>query len=109
MLKRNVKVTFRMDKAEYQTLQKCVKKTGYSQEGYIRSLIAGNIPREMPPLDYQAILGELRAIGSNMNQIAVRANATGFFLADEYAGNVKRLVATISTIRDAVILPERIK
>lgn len=109
MLKRNVKVTFRMDKAEYKTLQKCVKKTGYSQEGFIRSLIAGNIPREMPPLDYQAILSELRAIGSNMNQIAVRLNTTGFFLKDEYEVNVKRLFAVLSTIRDAVILPERVK
>lgn len=109
MLKRNIKVTFRMDKAEYQSLQKSVKKSGYSQEGYIRSLIAGFVPREPPPMEFRQMINELRAIGNSMNQIAARANATGFILADEYTANAKRLAAAVSSIRDAVCLPDRIQ
>ena len=109
MRKRNIQVMLHLDSKEYQSLIKKVKKTGLSRETYLRQLITGYAPKELPPPDYHAMMRELNAIGNSINQIAARANATGFFLADEYAGNVKRLVATISTIRDAVILPERIK
>ncbi|MBC5648742.1 hypothetical protein H8S18_10380 [Christensenella sp. NSJ-35] len=50
---------------------------------------------------------ELRAIGNRMNQIAARANATGFFLAEEYAENANRLFNSIVKIREAVVLPDK--
>lgn len=80
MLKRNIKITFRLNAKEQQQLKKNVKKTGLSQETYIRRLIEGYVPKELPPIDYHAMMRELNAIGNSMNQIAARANATGFFL-----------------------------
>ena len=50
---------------------------------------------------------ELRAIGNRMNQIAARANATGFFLAEEYAENDRRLFNSIVKIREEVVLPDK--
>ena len=85
MLKRNIKITFRLNAKEHQRLKKCVKKTGLSQETYIRTLLDGYVPKELPPPDYHGMMRELNAIGNSMNQIAARANATGFFLAEEYA------------------------
>jgi hypothetical protein len=77
MLQRNIKITFRLNDEEQQSLSQQVKKTGLSQEAFIRALIKGYEPKELPPLDYHAVIRELHAIGSNLNQIAAKANATG--------------------------------
>ena len=79
MLKRNIKITFRLNAKEHQRLKKNVKKTGLSQETYIRTLLDGYAPKELPPPDYHSMMRELNAIGNSINQIAARANATGFF------------------------------
>ena len=108
MRKREIKVTFRLNKKEWEHLKKQVDRCGYSQERYIRSLIAGYIPREMPPLDFHNIIRELRAIGNALNQLAAHANAMGYIPADEYEEHYSRLTETILEIRTAVLLPERI-
>ena len=42
---------------------------------FIRSLVSGTQLRPRPPDQYTALLRELSAIGSNVNQIAYWANA----------------------------------
>ena len=106
MLKRNIKITFRLNAKEHQRLKKCVKKTGLSQETYIRTLLAGYVPKELPPPDYHAMMCELNAIGNSINQIAARANATGFFLAEEYAMYMQEFRRTALAIQRAVTQPE---
>ena len=64
MLKRNIKITFRLNAKEHQQLKKNVKKTGLSQETYIRTLLAGYAPKELPPPDYHSMMRELNAIGN---------------------------------------------
>jgi len=70
MLKRSIKITFRLNAKEQQSLVKQVKKSGLSQEAFIRSLINGYVPKELPPPDYFSMTRELHAIGGNLNQIA---------------------------------------
>ena len=128
MLKRNIKITFRLNAKEHQRLKKNVKKTGLSQETYIRTLLAGYAPKELPPPDYHSMMRELNAIGNSMNQIAARANATGFFtriplnsgiskgamsqpadcdgfLAEEYAMYMQEFRRTALAIQRAVTQP----
>ena len=83
MRNRNIQVMTHLNSKEYQMLNKKVKKTGLSREAYMRQLINGYAPKEMPTPDYHAMMRELNAIGNNLHQIAARANATGFILADE--------------------------
>ena len=104
MLKRNIKITFRLNAKEHQRLKKNVKKTGLSQETYIRRLIEGYVPKELPPIDYHAMMRELNAIGNSMNQIAAR----GFLLANEYASYVHEFRKAVLEIQRAVTQPERI-
>ena len=78
------------------------------QGAYLRSLINGNSPRQAPPVDYYSMTRQLYAIGNLMNQIAARANATGFFLVKEYDDYVSELHNQILKIRAAVEQPERI-
>lgn len=106
MLKRNIKITFRLNAKEHQRLKKCVKKTGLSQETYIRTLLDGYVPKELPPPDYHGMMRELNAIGNSINQIAARANATGFFLAEEYAMYMQEFRRTALAIQRAVTQPE---
>lgn len=106
MLKRNIKITFRLNAKEHQRLKKCVKKTGLSQETYIRTLLDGYVPKELPPPDYHGMMRELNAIGNSINQIAARANATGFFLAEDYAMYMQEFRRIALAIQRAVTQPE---
>jgi hypothetical protein len=108
MVKRNIKITFRLNAKENQKLKKDVKKTGLSQETYIRTLLGGYAPKEMPPPDYHTMMRELKAIGNSINQIAARANTTGFFLAEEYAGYMREFRGAALSIQRAVTQPEKL-
>lgn len=108
MLRRNIKITFRLNAKEQQWLKKNVKKTGLSQEAYIRTLLNGYFPKETPSLEYHRLIRELNAIGNNLHQIAARANATGFFLKEDYALNYRRLMEKVLEIQAAVTQPERL-
>ena len=88
-------------------LRKCVAQSGLSQSAYLRLLISGHVPKALPPIEYHKLLRQLYAIGNNMNQIAARANSTGFFLADEYARNADELRQALLEIQAAFTLPER--
>lgn len=107
MLQRNIKITFRLNEEEHQSLVNQIKKTGLSQEGFIRALIKGYEPRELPPLDYHAMIRELHAIGSNLNQIATRANATGDIDKAAYQSDVNWLRRMVMDIQKAVTGPKR--
>lgn len=107
MLKRNIKITFRLCEKEDAHLKKQVKRVQLSQEAYLRSLILGYAPREPPTADYYAFMKELRAIGNRINQIAVKANSTGFIQADEYEQNAKKLFEILLDVQAAVTLPQR--
>lgn len=108
MVKRNIKITFRLSVKENQKLKKEVKRTGLSQETYIRTLLDGYTPKEMPPPDYHAMMRELNAIGNSINQIAARANTTGFFLAEEYTGYMQEFRSAALSIQRAVTKPEKL-
>lgn len=107
MRKRNIQLKIWVSAKEQQDIRKHVKKAGYSTGTYIRTLLDGYTPKEQPPPDYYSMMRELHAIGNRMNQIAARANATGFFLAKDYAENVKELNKAILKIQASVTLPER--
>ena len=130
MRKRNAQVILRLTPDERGLLQHSARKAGLTQSAYLRMLIAGHVPKELPPIEYHKLLRELYAIGNNLNQIAARANTTGFFtriplnsgiskgamsqsadcdgfLAEEYAQNADALRRAVLEIQAALTLPER--
>ena len=84
MLKHDIQINLRVNAEEQELLHTNAKKCGLSAAKYLRSLIHGYVPKEQPSVDYKKMIRELHAIGNSMNQIAARANATGFFLKDRY-------------------------
>lgn len=77
MRKRSIRAQVWLNEEENTKLQKNSKKVGLSRESYLRTLINGYMPKELPPAEYHTMIRELHAIGSNLNQIAARANSTG--------------------------------
>ncbi len=109
MRKRGIPILVRLNAQEQQNLAKRVKKSGLSQEAFIRSLINGYVPKELPPPDYFAMTRELHAIGGNLNQIAAKANATGLIDTTVFQYEANRLRKTVQDIIAAVTAPERRK
>lgn len=73
-MKRSFEIKVRLNRKEAEMLDKRVKKSGLSREGYLRHLIGGTLPREAPPADYYAMMQQLYRIGNSRNQIAQKAH-----------------------------------
>ena len=102
MRKRTREVMLWLSEDEYNLLKKNVDKTGLSMQAYLRKVIKGVQPKSLPPMEFFEILSELRRIGINMNQIAVKANTIGFVDTEEYWSNMKALENAISDLKDEV-------
>ncbi len=107
MRKRGIRVQVWLNKEEKAKLQVSAKKAGLSQETYLRILINGYVPKELPPPDYYSMMRELHAIGSNLNQIAARTNATGHIDRTVFQYEANRLRKALLDIQTAVTSPER--
>ena len=109
MNNRTIEIKVRLSQNEAEALNKRVEKSRLSREAYIRQLITGLVPRDAPPPDYYAMMRELYRIGTNLNQIAVKAHILNVMDAQRYDSEVRKLEDTILKITEAVILPQRIR
>ena len=107
MRKRNIQIIVRLNRKEQEHLQTSVKRSGLSQEAYLRQLIRGAVPKEAPPADYYGMMRELHAIGNNLNQITRKANAFHMVDAPAYDQMARALEKSIRDITRAVILPDK--
>jgi len=81
---RNIIINFRLNQKESDHLRKLVKKSGLSQEAYLRQLINGLVPRDLPPPDYFAMMQSLYDVGAVLGEIAQKARALGEIDAAHY-------------------------
>ena len=94
---------FRLTEKEHKRLKRRAKSCGLSMSGYVRQIINWYKPRESPPADYFAMTRELKEIGSNLNQLAFVANATGLIDEAAYYENVTHLRDSLRRIEQAVV------
>jgi hypothetical protein len=106
MRRRAIRIQVWVNKDENAKLQASAKKSGLSQEGYIRSLINGYVPKAMPPTDYFAMMRELHAIGNNLNQLAAKAHSTGHLDRVSFQEEADYLRRAVQQIQQAVTAPE---
>ena len=105
MRKRNCRVQVRLDNKEYQGFMKAVRKSGLSQEVYLRHLINGVVPQDAPPPDYYHFMRELHGVGNNLNQIAQKAHVLGVIDERRYDEEMRKVDQLVRDITKAVILP----
>ena len=106
MRKRNFRVQVRLSEREYKKFLGKVKRTGLSREAYLRHLIGGVGPQEIPPPDYFSFMERLYQVGNLLERISRQAQALGVNTVQykEAVGQFHQLVEDITT---AVILPRR--
>ena len=79
MKRNNVKqITIRLTADEYAHVKQLSQDSGLKMEPAIRQLIMGVNLRPRPPDELPELLRQLSGIGTNINQIAKVANASGY-------------------------------
>ena len=76
---------------EAQDLQKKAKKTCLSEAALVRLLLRGYEPKEKPDDRFYDVMREFSAIGNNIHQISVKANALGFIDTQKLNSELDRL------------------
>ena len=84
MRRRNISFMFRLNEQEAEAFRERVKRSGLTQESYLRQVISGKMPRDAPPPDYYAMMKELHKIGNNLNQIAQKAHVLNVIDVQRY-------------------------
>jgi hypothetical protein len=98
-----------MSEAEAERFMKFVEKSGLSREVYMRFLMNGLVPTDMPPPDYFAMMRQLHHIGNNMNLIVQKAHVLNVVDAQKYDEAYAHYKNAIITITEAVMLPRKIE
>ena len=88
----------RLSRKEYELLMRNSEKSGLTPQNYLLELVNGGTPKELPKLEFDDILKNLRQINNNLNQIAMKANASGFIDARSYRENYSRLQEQVGEI-----------
>ena len=109
MRTRNIRVRTWLNQSEYAFFMRQVKRSGLPQERYLRMLISGHVPREQPHVEYHELIRVMRLIGNNINQIAVRANTTGYIDAKQFKEEAQHLRESILEIKRQVTVPDRME
>lgn len=102
MRNRNNRIVFYLTDNELLSLQNKIAKTGLSREAYIRKIIRDITPKELPNADFNSVLYQLRMIGNNIHQIAIKANTLQFIDAPEYRKNYEHLQTVIGEIMEVI-------
>jgi len=94
---------------EYAAFKRKVDKSGLSISVYLRKLIKGQIPKELPPTDYFAMMRELYRIGNCLVQIADAANAYGIIDREEFERQVLEYRNVVRKITEAIVAPDTVR
>lgn len=78
MRRRNISKHIWLSSAEKAELKRKAELTCLSESGLIRMLIKGFSPKEKPDERFYRFMNELSAIGNNIHQLTIKANALGF-------------------------------
>lgn len=76
--KRNIPIRVWLSKSENTELNRKAKMTGLPKSTVIRLLLKNYEPKEKPDARFYEAMRQLSAIGNNINQLALKANALGF-------------------------------
>ena len=107
MAEKKVEIKVRLTKKEAARLQTLVKRSALSREAYLRHLIGGVVPQEIPPPDYFSFMERLYQVGNLLEQISRQAQVQGAVDTAPYEEAVGQFHQLVEDITAAVILPRR--
>lgn len=108
MRKRNHRIRFRLNEKEADRLNRNVKKSGLSREGYLRQITITRAPDNAPPPDYSGMAKKLHEVGTNLNQVAQKAHSLNVIDVQHYDDTVASMKHAIAEITSAVMQARRL-
>ena len=108
MRTRNNDVHLRLNDKELSKLDSLVRRSGLTRQAYLRHLINGLQPRDLPPPDFRPMMRQLYACGNSLNQIARKAHALGVIDVQRYDEAVQQFRKITMELSLSFIQPYRI-
>ena len=107
MRKRNNLIQIWLSDDELEKLSTQAAKCGLSRAAFLRQLICGFKPKELPPPDFYPMMRQLYYCGNNLNQIAKKAHALNIIDAQRYDAAVTLFQNAVTTINHIVLEPTK--
>lgn len=102
MRSRNHTILLRLNEEELAYLNGMVKRTHLTREEFLRKMIAGYTIVEKPDIEYFEVIRQLRYIGNNLRQMAIRAHALYLIDADVFMRRTDEVIAITNQLAQAV-------
>ena len=90
-MNRRIKKQFWLSPQDARELKRKAKLCGITETAVIRILLHGYEPKEKPDARFYEAMRQLSAIGNNIHQISVKANALGFIDTQKLNSELERL------------------
>lgn len=103
MRNRNNLIQIWLSNDELGKLSTQAAKCGLSRAAFLRQLICGFQPKELPPPDFYPMMRQLYYCGNNLNQIARKAHALGVIDAEKYDAVVNSFQKTVTDINSVLL------
>ena len=108
MRKRNNLIQIWLNDDELGKLSTQAAKCGLSRAAFLRQLICGFQPKELPPPDFYPMMRQLYYCGNNLNQIAKKAHALGVIDVQKYDNAIKLIWKIAEDLNRAILEPNQI-
>lgn len=102
MRTRTKQIPIRVSEKELETIERKADKCGLSREAYLRECALDVPLKEQPSDDMKEVISQLRRIGVNIHQVAVKANTLGLIDAPLYRRNYTELQSVIGKIMEMI-------
>lgn len=79
-----------------------VQRTNLTREEFLRKMIAGYSIVEKPDIEYFEVIRQLRYIGNNLRQMAIRAHALYLIDADTFMRRTDEVISITNQLAAAV-------
>ncbi len=99
-MKRTHKITFRLSDRELARFKKQVKESGLFQETYLRLLIEGFCPSQLPPPEFWKVFGDLFQVINDLDKLAKIAYHTGDIHYEEIRQMYEDVASKIHKMED---------
>ena len=106
-MKRRVKKQFWLSPQDARELKRKAKLCGITETAVIRILLHGYEPKEKPDDRFYDVMRQLSAIGNNLHQITVKANALGFLDMQKLNAEAERWHSFQADVERQFLRPEK--
>lgn len=107
--RRTIKKQFWLNRSENRELQKKASKACLTEAALLRLLIKGYEPRERPDESFFDTMKEMRRMGTNLNQLLIKAHKFGIADVTAIKRELEEWRAFRIKVEEKFLLPEKRK